>query len=33
MPFEPFESFDQFVWIISVFFALKTYAFGVIYIK
>lgn len=29
----PFELFDQFVWIISVFFALKTYAFGVIYIK
>lgn len=29
----PFEPFDQFVWIISVFFALKTYAFGVIYIK
>lgn len=33
MPFGPFESFNQFVWIISVFFALKTYAFGVIYIK
>ena len=33
MPFEPFESFDQFVWIISAFFVLKTYAFGVIYIK